>query len=55
VPDTKDEPLPRPPQLGPPCPNCKLPSRYTVSILDVKSDRLVPIYRCYDCREEIWG
>ncbi len=44
----------RAPQLGPPRPKCKLPARYITSILDVKRDRAVMVYRCAPCGEEIW-
>ena len=41
--------------LTPPdCPKCRMPSHYTNSILDVAHDKLVKIYRCFDCEEEIW-
>jgi hydrogenase maturation factor len=46
--------MPGRPQPGPSCPNCKTPSRYITSMLDVKRDRSVLIYRCDSCREEIW-
>ncbi|WP_256809417.1 hypothetical protein [Bradyrhizobium sp. Bra64] len=50
------EPLsPRPSQWGPSCPKCQAPSRFTTSILDLKNDRPVQIYRCDRCREEIWN
>lgn len=51
---TEPEPSPSPPQFGPPCPKCKMPSRYTTSILDVKKDRPVAIYHCSECHEEVW-
>jgi hypothetical protein len=31
-----------------------MPSRYTTSVLDLKNDRMVPIYRCTDCDHEVW-
>jgi len=46
---------PRAPQPGPPCPQCKMPARYFTSLLDVKRNRSVLIYRCDGCREEIWA
>ena len=41
---------PQPPQ----CPKCKLPPRFMTSILDVKQNRSVFIYRCDPCGEEVW-
>ena len=36
------------------CPACAEPARYMTSILDVKRDRLVRIFRCDPCKKEIW-
>ncbi|MDN4986659.1 hypothetical protein KUL72_12555 [Bradyrhizobium arachidis] len=41
-------------QPRPSCPTCKTPSRYITSMLDVRRDRSILIYRCDTCREEIW-
>lgn len=47
-------PSPRPPQEGPACPTCDKPARYLSSILDLKNDQMVPIYRCDECQHEVW-
>ncbi|MDH6261550.1 hypothetical protein [Bradyrhizobium sp. BR13661] len=39
---------------GPSCPACKTPSRYINSMLDVRRERSVLIYRCDACRKDIW-
>ena len=36
------------------CPTCTTPARYMTSILDVKRDRLVRLFRCDPCKKEIW-
>ena len=38
----------------PPCPKCQSPARLFTSILDVKRNKPVKIFRCDTCREEIW-
>lgn len=39
---------------GPLCTRCKVPTRFMTSILDVSNDRSVLIFRCDDCRSEVW-
>ncbi|MET4290855.1 hypothetical protein ABIB06_001622 [Bradyrhizobium sp. LB8.2] len=41
-------------QPGPSCSKCETSTHYLTSILDVKRDRPVLIYRCDGCREEVW-
>jgi hypothetical protein len=42
------------PQPAPSCPTCKTPARYVTSMLDVQRGRSILIFRCDDCREDIW-
>jgi len=43
------------PQAGPPCPKCSTPARFVTSVLDVKRDRQVMVFRCDPCGDEIWS
>jgi hypothetical protein len=37
-----------------PCPKCANPARFAMSLLDVRNDRFVRVYRCDPCQKEIW-
>jgi len=47
-------PRQQPPNAGPRCPTCAAPARPLASILDVKNDRMVRVFRCDSCRKEVW-
>jgi transposase-like protein len=40
--------------VGPRCPSCAAPARRLTSILDVKNNRSIQIFRCDSCRKEVW-
>ncbi len=41
-------------QQGPPCPKCHAPARFVTSVLDIRLDKQVLVYRCDSCQDEIW-
>jgi hypothetical protein len=36
------------------CPKCANPVRFAMSLLDVRNDKFVRVYRCDPCQKEIW-
>lgn len=42
------------PKQEPQCAGCGTKTRFITSILDVSRDRFVMIFRCDNCRKEVW-
>lgn len=42
------------PVPAPLCPICAAPARFVTSMLDLRHDRPILIYRCDSCRDEGW-
>jgi uncharacterized protein with PIN domain len=49
---TSDQDIPQ--KTDPRCPSCAAPARFNMSLLDVKRDKSVRLYRCDRCQKIIW-